>query len=153
MIDSHIAGNDPTQRTDVPVRTAPRVLVIEDDDAVRTIIGRLLTNAGFDPVLAKGAADAEAHLNEQVALLLLDFRIPGSRGDLFFYYASSRYPILRRRTVFLTGDTTAEVERMVSHTGCLLRHKPFVNASLISLLWSLVEPGSQAHMQVRSPTP
>ena len=152
MTGSHATGNDPMRDTAPPVRTAPRVLVIEDDDPVRTIIGRLLTGAGFEPILAKSAAEAEAYLTESISLLLLDFRIPGSRGDLFFYYASSRYPILRRRTVFLTGDTTAEVERMVSHTGCLLRHKPFVNSSLISLLWSLVEPGSRPQMQGRNPT-
>jgi DNA-binding NtrC family response regulator len=151
MIGSHVSGDDSVRHAELPVQTAPRVLVIEDDDPVRTIIGRLLTGAGFEPILAKGAADAEAHLSESIALLLLDFRIPGSRGDLFFYYASSRYPILRRRTVFLTGDTTAEVERMVSHTGCLLRHKPFVNSSLISLLWSLVEPGGQRHQPGRNP--
>ena len=92
---------------------------------------------------AKSAAEAELQLSDSIALMLLDFRIPGSRGDLFFYYASSRFPILRRRTVFLTGDTSVEVEQAVMHTGCLLRHKPFVNASLISLLWSLVEPAAQ----------
>ena len=135
--------NETATPPSVPVTTAPRVLLIEDDDAVRTVIGALLTKAGFQPVLAKTAAEAEVLLSDSIALMLLDFRIPGSRGDLFFYYASSRFPLLRRRTVFVTGDTSVEVEQMVSHTGCLLRHKPFVNASLISLLWSLVEPGSQ----------
>lgn len=125
----------------------PRVLIIEDDDGVRVVLGQLLARGGFDPVLAKTTAEAEAHLSESIALLLLDFRIAGSRGDLFFYYASSRFPLLRRRTVFLTGDTSAEVEVMVAHTGCLLRHKPFVNASLMSLLWSLVEP------EARHPAP
>lgn len=125
-----------------PVATVPRVLLIEDDDAVRTVIGALLTKAGFQPVLAKSSAEAEQLLSDTIALMLLDFRIPGSRGDLFFYYASSRFPLLRRRTVFLTGDTSSDVEQAISHTGCLLRHKPFVNASLISLLWSLVEPAN-----------
>ena len=147
MSDSFITGNNAIAHAEPPVRIAPRVLVIEDDDAVRTIIGRLLATAGFDPVLAKSSAEAEGQLSDSIAALLLDFRIPGSRGDLFFYYASARFPLLRRRTVFLTGDTTAEVEQMVSHTGCLLRHKPFVNSSLISLLWSMVEPGRQ--QQVR----
>ena len=78
-----------------------------------------------------------------IAAMVLDFRIPGSRGDLFFYYASSRFPLLRRRTVFLTGDTSVEVEQMVAHTGCTLRHKPFVNASLIGLLQSMVEMPAQ----------
>ena len=125
------------------VRTAPRVLLIEDDDSVRTVIGALLTKAGFQPVLAKSGPEAETLLSDSIELMLLDFRIPGSRGDLFFYYASSRFPLLRRRTVFLTGDTSVEVEQAVSHTGCLLRHKPFVNASLISLLWTLVDSNAQ----------
>ena len=141
--------NETVTPVSVPVATAPRILLIEDDDAVRTVIGALLTKAGFQPILSKSAAEAEGLLSESIALMLLDFRIPGSRGDLFFYYASSRFPLLRRRTVFLTGDTSVEVEQAVSHTGCLLRHKPFVNSSLISLLWSLVEPGAQPSAQPR----
>ncbi|MDA1082297.1 MAG: hypothetical protein O2973_11615 [Gemmatimonadetes bacterium] len=124
----------------VPTAAAPRVLVIEDDEAVRTVLGRTLEHAGFEAVLAKGAPEAEQLLSASVAAMVLDFRIPGSRGDLFFYYASSRFPLLRRRTVFLTGDTSVEVEQMVAHTGCTLRHKPFINSSLIALLRSLVEP-------------
>lgn len=116
-----------------------RILVIEDDEAVRTVLGRTLAHAGFEPVLAAGAQDAEHLLSDSIAAMVLDFRIPGSRGDLFFYYASSRFPLLRRRTLFLTGDTSIEVEQMVAHTGCALRHKPFVNASLIALLRSMVE--------------
>ena len=135
--------------TSVPVSTAPRVLLIEDDDPVRTVIGALLTKAGFAPVLAKSSAEAEGLLSDTIDLMLLDFRNPGSRGDLFFFYASSRFPLLRRRTVFLTGDTSVEVEQAVSHTGCMLRHKPFVNSSLISLLWSLVEPGRQPKAPAR----
>ena len=144
-----IDHNETVTPTSVPVRVAPRVLLIEDDDAVRTVIGALLAKAGFQPVLAKSAAEAELLLSDTIGLMLLDFRIPGSRGDLFFYYASSRFPLLRRRTVFLTGDTSVEVEQAVSHTGCTLRHKPFVNASLISLLWSLVEPSAQPKVPER----
>ena len=140
MTPSGLGPRGSAATTSLRVVTAPRVLLIEDDDAVRTVIGQLLTKSGFQPVLAKRSADAEHLLSESIALMLLDFRLPGSRGDLFFYYASSRFPLLRRRTVFLTGDTSIEVEQAVMHTGCALHHKPFVNASLIGLLWSLVEP-------------
>ena len=136
-----ISANDDT-RLASPVNAAPRVLVIEDDDAVRTVLGRTLAHAGFEPVLARGGPEAEHLLSESIAAMVLDFRIPGTRGDLFFYYASSRFPLLRRRTVFLTGDTSVEVEQMVAHTGCTLRHKPFVGSSLIGLLRSLVGPTS-----------
>lgn len=121
----------------------PRVLVIEDDEAVRTVLGRTLSHAGFTPVLAASAQQAETLIGENIAAMVVDFRLPGSRGDLFFYYASSKFPLLRRRTVFLTGDTSVEVEQFVAHTGCPLRHKPFVNASLIGLLKSMVEPPQQ----------
>ena len=121
--------------------------LLELQPGVRLVLGQLLARDGFDRVLAKTTAEAESHLSDSIALLLLDFRISGGRGDLFFHYASNQFPLLRRRTVFLTGDTSAEVEVMVGHTAGLLRHKPFVNASLMSLLWSLVEP------EARHPAP
>jgi DNA-binding response OmpR family regulator len=139
MIDDLPIAGTATARRVTPSGVTPKILVIEDDDAVRHVLGRTLTHAGFEPVLAATAQEAEHLLTEAIAAMILDFRIPGSRGDLFFYYASSRFPLLRRRTVFLTGDTSVEVEQMVAHTGCTLRHKPFVNASLIGLLKSLVE--------------
>ena len=138
-VDSPVTGTHTIPRVVTPSGVAPQILVIEDDDAVRTVLGRTLSHAGFHPVLAASAQEAEHLISESIAAMVLDFRIPGSRGDLFFYYASSRFPMLRRRTVFLTGDTSVEVEQMVAHTGCMLRHKPFVNSSLIGLLKSLVE--------------
>ena len=148
IADSATTGTHATpDRAVTPSGVAPRVLVIEDDEAVRTVLGRTLSHAGFEPVLAATAQEAEHLISESIAAMVLDFRIPGSRGDLFFYYASSRFPLLRRRTVFLTGDTSVEVEQMVSHTGCMLRHKPFVNASLIGLLKSLVDTPSPASLR------
>lgn len=148
IADSPATGTDTfVARASGPTTPPARVLVIEDDEAVRTVLGRTLAHAGFEPVLAASAQEAEHLISETIAAMVLDFRIPGSRGDLFFYYASSRFPLLRRRTVFLTGDTSVEVEQMVAHTGCTLRHKPFVNASLIGLLKSLVESNATPSMR------
>lgn len=147
-VDQHEDWWHPTIRNDrdallprlaTPPGDAPRVLVIEDDEAVRTVLGRALTHAGFAPVLAANAAEAENVVSDTIAAMVVDFHLRGSRGDYFFYYASSRFPMLRRRTVFLTGDTSDEVEQAVTYTGCPLRHKPFVNAALIALLKSFVE--------------
>ncbi len=139
MIGEEVSVAATPDRAVTPVGPARRVLVIEDDEAVRTVLGRTLSHAGFIPVLAQSAAEAEHLLSDTIDAMVVDFRIPGSRGDLFFYFASSKYPLLRRRTVFLTGDTSVEVEQLVSHTGCTLRHKPFVNASLVGLLRSMVD--------------
>lgn len=145
IADKPMSGTDAgPARSSGPTGAPPRILVIEDDEAVRTVLGRTLAHAGFEPVLAASTQEAEHVISDSIAAMVLDFRIPGSRGDLFFYYASSRFPLLRRRTVFLTGDTSVEVEQMVAHTGCMLRHKPFVNASLIGLLKALVETPATA---------
>lgn len=138
------AGPGGHSRPMTPPGERPRVLIVEDDDAVRTVLGRALAHAGFEPVLAASVPEAENRVSASIAAMLVDFRLPGSRGDLFFYYASSRFPLLRRRTVFLSGDTSVEVEQLVSHTGCVLRHKPFVNASMIDLLKAMVQaPGGR----------
>ncbi len=133
-------------RVVTPPGDAPKILVIEDDDAVRMVLGRTLSHAGFAPVLGGTVAEAERLLSNEIAAMVLDFRLPGSRGDLFFYFASSKYPHLRRRTVFLTADASIEVEQLVSYTGCPLRHKPFVNTSLIEFLRSILDgPGTSPH--------
>jgi len=139
VIGDDVSVADLPERAVAPLGRAHRILVIEDDEAVRTVLGRTLAHAGFVPVLAQSASEAEQLLSDTIDAMVVDFRIPGSRGDLFFYYASSRYPLLRRRTVFLTGDTSVEVEQLVSHTGCALRHKPFVSVSLVGLLRSMVD--------------
>ncbi|MDQ8164747.1 MAG: hypothetical protein P3A28_03185 [Gemmatimonadota bacterium] len=139
MIGDNLSVAPAPERSVAMTGAGHRILVIEDDEAVRTVLGRTLAHAGFVPVLAQSAPEAEQLLSETIDAMVVDFRIPGSRGDLFFYYASSKYPLLRRRTVFLTGDTSVEVEQLVSHTGCALRHKPFVNLSLVELLRSMVD--------------
>ncbi len=139
MIGEDVSVAATPERAVAPIGRGHRILVIEDDEAVRTVLGRTLAHAGFVPVLAQSAPEAEQLLSNTIDAMVVDFRIPGSRGDLFFYYASSKYPLLRRRTVFLTGDTSVEVEQLVSHTGCALRHKPFVSGSLVELLRSMVD--------------
>ncbi len=58
-----------------------RALVVEDDDAVRTLLRMLLEEEGLDVVEASTGTEAVQHnLAESFDLVLLDLRLPGMDG-------------------------------------------------------------------------
>ena len=116
---------------------SPRVLILDDEPSICAALAQVLRRGGFDPVVAPSTAEADALLGDSIDGLLLDLRIPNMRGDVFFHIAAARYPKLRRRTLFMTGDMTPDAERLVAQTGCGCLWKPFPNARLIEALRAL----------------
>ena len=59
----------------------PRVLVVDDDAPVRESLKKVLQQAGYEVLLAAGAAEAlERRQSGAVDLLLLDLCLPGRSG-------------------------------------------------------------------------
>src|SRR5262245_19765043 len=59
---------------------ADRILVVDDDEALRESLGLLLAAEGYDVVTAHDAASALARLEEPVEVVLCDVRMPGMDG-------------------------------------------------------------------------
>lgn len=116
----------------------PRVLIIDDEPAICSALQHVLRRARFEAVIAAGAQEAEALLSETVAAMVLDLRMAHMRGDVFFYAAAARFPLLRRRTLFMTGDISPDAERLIAQTGCSCIFKPFPNAVLVDALRELL---------------
>lgn len=58
-----------------------RILVVEDDDKQRQLFCEELVAAGYDPLEARDAAEAEETLSrERVDLVVLDINMPGVSG-------------------------------------------------------------------------
>src|SRR5690606_9944880 len=74
----------PAQRRQTPIEVVgghEKVLVVEDDSSVRTLISDVLTNLGYAVLLADGLAQAEAFAcSEPIDLLLSDVLMPGADG-------------------------------------------------------------------------
>jgi DNA-binding response OmpR family regulator len=117
---------------------SPRVLIVDDEPAICAALIQVLRRAGFDPVAALSAPEAESLLSESIAAMLLDLRMPHMRGDSFYYLASARCPQLRRHTLFMTGDISPDGERMINQTGCSVLWKPFPNAVLVDAVRDLL---------------
>lgn len=58
-----------------------RVLVVDDDPAIRTVVALALEDDGYEVLQAADVPGAEALLAGEVALILLDLWLPGGSGE------------------------------------------------------------------------
>jgi two-component system response regulator RegA len=73
------AVRDPSASSSIP--REPTLLLVDDDEAFRTALGRALTRRGFAVTLAEDARRAEEAAKKQVfEYALVDVRMPGSSG-------------------------------------------------------------------------
>jgi DNA-binding response OmpR family regulator len=62
-------------------RVQEKILLVDDDAAIRSAVGRLLLSAGYQPLeAADGAIALELMRREQPAVIILDIEMPGLGG-------------------------------------------------------------------------
>jgi len=106
--------------------TGPRILVVDDEEAIGRALQILLTRAGFVVDVVRSAHAATAVLKDHhVDCLVLDYRIPDLRGDVLYTSAIAEQPHLAGRAVFMTGDITRRVHDAIDELGCARLEKPF----------------------------
>lgn len=72
-----------------------RILIVDDDEAIRSLLRTTLPEDGYDIGEAVDGDQALALLEEQVPdLVLLDWMMPGTHGSLILDELKSRYPLL-----------------------------------------------------------
>ena len=138
---------DPVAVTANPVsdtvahRAAGTVLLVEDEEAVRTIAQRILQRAGYRVLTARHGADALrtlAESSENVDVLLSDVAMPEMGGVELARLAAERSPTIR--IVLMSGYANADVGTIgkggVVH-GFLA--KPFTAPALLDALREVVE--------------
>ena len=90
---------------------ATRILVVDDDDAVRDVIGVLLREEGYHPTLVDGAeAGLAAARKEDFPLVISDMKMPGKGGDWLLEQLRESRPDTAVIMLTAYGDTEAAVE-------------------------------------------
>jgi len=117
-------------------RSTHTVLVVEDEDALRASIRRLLSSGGFEVVEAQNGATALQLLERasvpKVSLVLTDLRMPVMDGRQLASALARRYPSLP--IVFMSGFTAQLMDlRLVSPNVAFLA-KPFREAELLAMV-------------------
>ncbi|HEV8124023.1 MAG TPA: response regulator [Gemmatimonadales bacterium] len=82
-----------------------RVLIVDDELAVRRALERALRHFGYDAVSA-GSGDSAYELlaHDRFDAILLDIRMPLMAGDALFVAIVRRWPELRDRIILMSGD-------------------------------------------------
>ena len=122
------------------------VLVVEDDDMVRTLAKSILEKRGYR-VLSAPTGEAGVELLDRhqgpLDLLLTDIVLPGMNGRDLSERASARFPGVR--TLFMSGYT----DEVISHHGVLQKgiafiQKPFSVRDLASRIRQMLDQKSPA---------
>lgn len=110
---------------------APLVLVIDDEEAVRSVIGRMLTKLGYRVLLASSGREGIGLFDQNakdIRLVVLDWHLPGDPGERTFDELIARDPSVR--VVLVTGDHDADLGANArQYMACMLL-KPFTTAEL-----------------------
>ncbi|MBI2215847.1 MAG: response regulator [Candidatus Rokubacteria bacterium] len=106
----------------------PRLILVVDDEAdVAEVLGDMLRNDGHTVAFAaNGAIALDMVSTRAYDLVLCDVRMPELDGPGLYRELERRAPELRRRLVFITGDTlTVETREFLERTGVPSLEKPF----------------------------
>jgi PAS domain S-box-containing protein len=141
-------AEDQAERVVLPVSAAaPRglgetVIVAEDEDGLRTLLGRVLAGSGYQVVSARNgveALEAARSRGGRVDLLLADLVMPRMNGAELAHELSRLQPGLK--VLFMTGHTDdAQVKDRLVDGDIELIHKPFSGEALLGHLRRLLGP-------------
>jgi signal transduction histidine kinase len=119
----------------------PLILVIEDQEPNRAVVGALLTHAGFEVAPAASGAAGLALLADQLPdCVLLDMRMPGMDGFEVLEKLRANPETRHLPVVFLTAETDREVLVRAFEAGAVdYITKPFVAEELLARVRTHVE--------------
>jgi CheY-like chemotaxis protein len=113
------------------------VLVVEDEDAVRKLLRRILERAGYTVLEAADAVEGTRQFHAQaVDLIILDVGLPDMSG------ADLAESLLRTapatRVLLLSGYTEEEIGERVRHLGVAFLPKPFTPQDVLSAVAAVI---------------
>jgi two-component system NtrC family sensor kinase len=123
--DTATATAAPTAEPRAASRQAS-VLVVDDEDRLRSILTDVLTSLGHRvDEAANGTQAMEKLAAGDYDLVMLDLRLPDVDGRAVWQWIGERRAALTGRVVFMTGDTmSAETQRFLSDSGRPVLTKP-----------------------------
>jgi putative two-component system response regulator len=102
-----------------------RVLIVDDDEALRTIVAEFLTWRGFKCTQAGNVAQACMHLRAKVfELAISDFNMPCETGLDLLRHVASNFPAMQ--FIMMSGHPGMELRKQALALGALAYvPKPF----------------------------
>ena len=116
------------------------VLIVEDEEAIRKLIRRVLERAGYRVLEAADAVEGTRQFHARaVDLIIADVGLPGMQGDQLAESLLRGAP--DTRVLLLSGYTEADIGERVSDLGIVFLPKPFTPQDLLSAVAALLSRG------------
>jgi two-component system, cell cycle sensor histidine kinase and response regulator CckA len=123
-------------------RDLPRVLLVEDESAVRELLSSALERNGFDVVTAGSAEEALTLASPAFQILLSDISLPGMSGVQLARQLRRTLPTLR--VLLMSGYAREEFSSGPNAVDDLpFIPKPFATRTVVERLRSLIEPARE----------
>lgn len=141
------AAPEPSSPSDLPAAASgqgERVLVVEDDESVRRMIVRALSEGGYNVVDRPGASEALELLDdpgESFALLVTDVVMPGLHGGELAQEARTLRPKLP--VLFVSGYNELALRQTESGESADLLEKPFTANALLGAVRRVIVEGTE----------
>ena len=121
---------------------AQTILVIDDEPGITSAPTYLLRRGGYVVDTAANGRLALENLQAQAYdLILCDLRMPELDGASFYRELEERYPELRRRVIFLTGDTLSpDARAFLDKVEVPRLSKPFRAAEVRRVVQQALQP-------------
>lgn len=117
----------------MPAMTRARVLVVDDEPAIRELLKLHLANAGYDVRVAEDAIVAERALREAPPdLVVVDVALPYRGGLEFVAGLSADEALAGLPVIFITGHEALARGARELGAGCL--QKPFAVDALLEMV-------------------
>jgi len=116
----------------------PFVLIVDDDEVIRSLLRLTLPDEGYDLVEAEDADQAlQIIAARQPALVLLDWRMPGTSGEGVLTGLKQAYPEVP--VIVLTAEPEAKVRTLAESLGAdVFVAKPFSPLQLLGTVERLL---------------
>ena len=131
-VDEEVEAVVPDENTEALPRGCETILLVEDEETARNVVGRELQQQGYKVLMAAGPEAAEKlhedHAGE-IMLLLTDVVMPGCNGYELYRRVAEKQPSLKVMFMFgYTGEAIEDSKR--SYGEFPFMQKPFDQAEL-----------------------
>lgn len=128
------------------VLARPSILVVDDEESIRTLTAGVLQAGGYEAVGAASAEEALEFLEGQAFdAVITDIRMPGMSGVALHAEIARRWPELARRVVIVSGDVqTDAVTTLAREFHLPALEKPFRLDALRAALTEVLERDASA---------
>jgi len=87
-------------------QTSPlRILIVEDEEAIRLLLARVFGEEGHEVVTARDGQEALGHLRKrEFDVVIADLKMPRMSGQELYWHMEREWPELAQHTLLITGD-------------------------------------------------